>query len=89
MARVHFAHVFLELQGLIHFARKSVNEETTFPTGPVLRASSCFDFFQHCVLQQRDGDFHPDDLALFDAGPDFFPELRVFAILLSSEKVTG
>lgn len=80
-SEVALADGLFELDSLVHLAGKAINEE--------LVNVVVLDGGLHGILEQLDGDFHGDNLAVADVLLDQVTEVAALAILLFTQKVAG
>lgn len=79
----------VKLEGLVHLARESIDQEptaTVLPSGARVRF---LEFRADGILEQLDGDLHGDDRPISNMFADKFTELGAFAILLLAQQVTS
>ena len=81
-------HILIELEGLVHLPRETVNEETTLSVGPTFIRSTFLKGSLHRILQEFDGDLHRHDLTILDILFDHSTILGPFTVLLGAEEVT-
>lgn len=79
--KVALADGLFELDSLVHLAGETVDEE--FVDAVVLNGGL------HGVLEQLDGDFHGDNLAVADVLLDEVAKIAALAVLLFAQQVAG
>ena len=82
-------NILVELESLVHFARKAVDEEAALAVLPTLTLAVLCEGGGHGILEELDGDFHGDDEALTDVSTDHLAILGAFAVLFSAKEVSG
>ena len=82
-------HLLIEPDGLIHLARKTIDQESTAAIFPSITSRSFFQNSLHRILKQLHCDLHRNDCAFTNVCPNKITILRTFPVLFSTKEIAG